>query len=126
MRLNPRKFGNCWRNGKSKAVRDLVGDLAGAVGKRPVLLLSRNDAYEDLSKFVAVEITSNVRGLASEISLGDDEGLAKACAANCDSLRMVPRSSLTRLAGKLAPERWVEAKRAMGAALGWRELTDPD
>jgi hypothetical protein len=26
--------------------------------------------------------------------------------------------------GALAPERWSEAKRAMGAALGWRELTD--
>ena len=101
-------------------------DLPDPVGRRPVLLLSRNDGYDYLSKFIAVEITSTVRGIASEISLGDDEGLPKACVANCDSLRMVPRSSLTRLAGKLAPERWVEAKRAMGAALGWRELTDLD
>ena len=101
-------------------------NLPEPVGRRPVLLMSRNDAYEYLSKFIAVEITSTVRGIASEISLGDDEGLPKTCAANCDSLRMVPRSSLTRLAGKLPPERWVEAKRAMGAVLGWRELTDLD
>lgn len=94
------------------------------MGKRRVLLLSRNDAYDYLSKFIAAEITSTVRGMASEIALGEDERLPKACVANCDSLRMVPRSSLTRLAGKLAPDRWVEAKRAMGAALGWRELTD--
>ncbi len=101
-------------------------DLPEPVGKRPVLLLSRNDAYDYLSKFIAVEVTSTVRGIASEVPLGEDEGLPKACVANCDSLRMVPRSSLTRLAGQLAPERWVEAKRAMGAALGWRELTDLD
>ena len=101
-------------------------DLPAPVGRRPVLLLSRNDAYNYLSKFIAVEITSTVRGIASEVVLGEEEGLPKACVANCDSLRMVPRSSLTRLAGALAPERWVEAKRAMGAALGWRELTDLD
>lgn len=101
-------------------------DLPEPVGRRPVLLLSRNDAYHYLSKFIAVEITSTVRGIASEVLLGEEEGLPKACVANCDSLRMVPRSGLTRLAGQLAPERWVEAKRAMGAALGWRELTDLD
>ena len=101
-------------------------DLPEPVGKRPVLLLSRNDAYDYLSKFIAVEITSTVRGMASEVPLGEDEGLPRACVANCDSLRMVPRLSLTRLAGQLSPERWVEAKRAMGAALGWRELTDLD
>ncbi len=101
-------------------------DLPEPVGRRPVLLLSRNDAYNYVSKFIDVEITSTVRGIASEVVLGEDEGLPKACVANCDSLRMVPRSSLTRLAGALSPERWVEAKRAMGAALGWRELTDLD
>ena len=62
--------------------------------------------------------------MASEVALGEDEGLPRACVVNCDSLRMVPRSSLTKRAGELAPERWVEVKRAMGAALAWRELTD--
>jgi len=86
-----------------------------------VLLLSRNDAYDYLSKFVAAEITTTVRQIASEVPLGEEEGLPKACVANCDNLRMVPRISLTKRAGRLAPERWVEVKRA---ALGWRELTD--
>ncbi len=101
-------------------------DLPEPVGRRPVMLLSRNDAYNYLSKFLAVEITSTIRGIATEIALDESEGLPKPCAANCDSLRMVPRQSLTRRAGGLAPDRWVEAKRALGAALGWRELTDLD
>ena len=99
-------------------------DLPEPARRRPVLLLSRNDAYGYLSKFVAVEITSTIRGIASEILLSEQEGLPKVCVANCDSLRMVPRQSLTKRAGQLAPERWVEVKRAVGAALGWRELTD--
>jgi mRNA interferase MazF len=99
-------------------------DLPEPAGRRPVLLLSRNDAYAYLSKFVAVEITSTIRRIASEILLGEQEGLPRVCVANCDSLRMVPRLSLTKRARQLAPERWVEVKRAVGAALEWRELTD--
>jgi mRNA interferase MazF len=101
-------------------------DLREPAGRRPVLLLSRNDAYDYLSKFIAVEVTSTIRQIASEVSLGEEEGLPKVCVANCDNLRMVPRLSLTNRAGSLAPERWVEVKRAVGAALGWRELTDLD
>jgi hypothetical protein len=51
-------------------------------------------------------------------------GLAKACVADCRDIRVVPKLSLTKRAGELAPERWVEVRRAVGAALGWRELTD--
>ncbi len=101
-------------------------ELKEPSGRRPVLLLSRNDAYEYLSKFIAAEITSNIRQIASEVVLGKAEGLPKPCVANCDNIRMVPKVSLTKYAGELAPERWVEVKRAVGAALGWRELTDSD
>jgi len=87
-------------------------------------LLSRSDAYSYLSKFIAVEVTSTIRQIATEVALGHEEGLAKLCVANCDSLRMVPRGSLIKCAGRLAPEREAEVKRAMGSALGWRELTD--
>jgi mRNA interferase MazF len=99
-------------------------DLPEPAGRRPVLLLTRNDAYSYLSKFIAVEITSTVRHIAAEILLGEDEGLPRICVANCDSVRMVPRTALTRRVGQLAPDREPEVKRALGAALGWRELTD--
>lgn len=65
-----------------------------------------------------------VRRIASEVGLGEEEGLPKFWVANCDSLRMAPRTSLTKRAGRLAQAREAEVKRAMGAALGWRELTD--
>jgi mRNA interferase MazF len=99
-------------------------DLPEPAGGRPVLLLSRDDAYSYLSKFIAVEITSTIRRIASEVMLGEEEGLPRVCVANCDSLRMIPRGSLTNRMGRVAPAREPEVKRAMGAALGWRELTD--
>jgi len=40
-------------------------DLPEPAGRRPVLLLSRNDAYGYLSKFISVEITQGPRNLES-------------------------------------------------------------
>ena len=42
-------------------------------------------------------------------------GSPKPCVVNCDNIRLIPKS-LTKCAGELAPERWVEVKRAVGAA----------
>lgn len=101
-------------------------DLPKPAGRRPILLLTRNSGYPYLTKFIAVEITSTIRHIASEVPLGPREGLPSHCVANCDSLRIVAKTSLTKRAGRLEPERWIEVKRAVGAALGWRELTDLD
>ena len=74
-------------------------ELREPAGRRPVLLLSRPDAYTYLNKFIVAEITSTIRGIASEVVIGETEGLPKVCAINCDNLRVVPRERLTRRAG---------------------------
>ncbi|SPF53437.1 Transcriptional modulator of MazE/toxin, MazF [Candidatus Sulfopaludibacter sp. SbA4] len=101
-------------------------DLPKPAGRQPVLLLTRNSGYVYLTKVIAAEIASTVRDIASEVRLGPAEGLPRECVANCDSLRIVAKTSLTGRAGRLDPKRWIEVKRAVGAALGWRELTDLD
>jgi mRNA interferase MazF len=101
-------------------------DLPQPTGPRPVLLLTRNSAYQYLNKLVVVEITSTIRDIAVEVRLGPAEGLPAECAANCDNLRTIAKASLTRRAGSLDRRRWIEVKRAVGAALAWRELTDLD
>jgi mRNA-degrading endonuclease toxin of MazEF toxin-antitoxin module len=97
--------------------------LPPPAGRRPVLLLSRTTAYQYLHKFMVAEITTTVREIAQEVSLGAAEGMKKACVANFDNLRTVPRSALVKRAGALAAVRHVEVKRALGFALGWKELT---
>ena len=91
-------------------------------GHRPVLLLSRDGAYSYLNKFLAVEITSTIRGIAQAVPLGRAEGLTGPCVANCDHVRTVPRSALVKRAGQLASQRRSELKRALGHALAWDEL----
>jgi mRNA interferase MazF len=100
--------------------------LTGPAGRRPVLLLSRDSAYEYLNKFAVVEITSHIRNIAVEVLLGRAEGLPSRCVANFDNLRTVPRTSLQRRAGTVSPKRHIEIKRALGRALAWDELIDAD
>jgi mRNA interferase MazF len=99
-------------------------NLPAPAGRRPVLLLSRNDAYQYLSKFIVAEITTTVRAIPAEVKVGRREGLPSLCVANLDNIRTVARQLLDPKAGALAPSRHREVKRALGYALGWDELTD--
>jgi mRNA interferase MazF len=97
--------------------------LPDPVGHRPVLLLSRSSAFAYLSRVLVVEVTTTIRGISQEVSLGPHEGLPRRCVANLDALRTIASPSLTSRIGRLAPGRHLEVKRALGHALHWPELT---
>jgi mRNA interferase MazF len=96
--------------------------LPPPVGRRPVLLLSRNSAYSVLNKVMVAEVTSTIRDIPVEVRLGAREGLSRRCVANLDTVHVVLRSDLASRAGALAASRAREVKRALGYALDWREL----
>jgi len=98
--------------------------LPRPVGRRPVLLLSRDSAYSYLNKFLVVEITTTVRNLPVEISLSRREGLTRTCVANCDNIHCVDKNAFQERIGGLAPARHAEVKRAIGYAFAWNELRD--
>jgi mRNA interferase MazF len=98
-------------------------ELPDPVGRRPVLLLSRDSAYQVLTKFLVAEITTRIRGIPEEVRLGKREGLPAACVANLDNVRSVHKSGFARRAGRLGARRVDEVKRALGHALAWPELT---
>ena len=91
-----------------------------------MLLLSRNDAYQYLNKFIVAEITTTIRAIPVEVKLSRREGLPSACAANLDNVRTVARQWLLSRAGALPQARYRDVKRALGYALGWDELIDLD
>jgi len=63
--------------------------------------------------FENVPITTTVRGLPTEVSLGAAEGVRDACVANLDNVQLVPSTSLLRRAGVVDPQRWGEFCAAM-------------
>jgi mRNA interferase MazF len=99
-------------------------NLPKPAGRRPVVLLSRDDAYTYLNKVIVAEVTTTIRDIPVEVLLGPREGLRSACVVNCDNLRTVPKQALSERISQLSARRSLDVKRAVGYALGWDELMD--
>jgi mRNA interferase MazF len=100
--------------------------LPPPVGRRPVLLLSRNSAYALLSKVIVAEVTSTVRDIPVEVGVGPKQGLKVRSVANLDNVHVVARDDLVTRIGALPASRAGEVKRALGFALDWPELKYPE
>jgi mRNA interferase MazF len=92
-------------------------DLPVPIGRRPVLLLTRDRGYEVLHHVTVAEVTTTVRGIPVEVPLGKREGLDRACVANLDNLHAVAVSRLVERAGMLSQRRVAEVWRALGFAM---------
>lgn len=97
-------------------------DLPEPIGRRPVLLLTRTAAYRYLTKVIVAEVTSTIRGIPQEVSLGEREGLARPSVANLDNVHVVATTRLGDRLGAVPAARVREVKRALGYALDWPEL----
>lgn len=96
--------------------------LPPPVGRRPVLLLSRDSAYAVLNKVIVAEVTTTVREIPVEVVLGRREGLSMPSVANLDNVHVVARGDLAARIGVLPASRVRDVKRALGYALDWPEL----
>lgn len=100
-------------------------ELPPPVGRRPVLLLSRDGAYDYRTSVIVVLVTTTVRKIPTEVPVGRAEGLRQASVANLDNISVVPKSALEARIGALPGHRIREVKRALGWALDWYELKSP-
>lgn len=80
-------------------------DLPKPVGRRPVVLVSRDEAYAVLSGVTVAEVTSTIRGIRSEVPVGREEGLRRRSVINTDNLHTVPKRLLTDRIGRLQPSK---------------------
>jgi mRNA interferase MazF len=93
------------------------GDVWDA-GGRPVVVLTRNDAIPLLTRVTVAPVTSTVRGIPSEVSVGPPEGLDHDCVVSCDNIVTVPQSTLRRRRGELGAAALRALDDALVVALG--------
>jgi len=88
------------------------------VGRRPVVVLSRDAAIPRLRRTLVAPCTTNIRGLASEVILepGDDP-VPRRSAVNLDSVESVPVAVLVERLGRLADARMREICVALEVAV---------
>ena len=72
------------------------------IGRRPVVLISRNQAYNLRQSITVALVTTRARGIDSEIPLGQEEGLPKPCVVSADNLTTIPKRDLSHQMGELS------------------------
>jgi mRNA interferase MazF len=85
-----------------------------------VVLLSRDEAIEVRSLVTVAPVTTRVRGIPTEVPLGQDEGLSRDCVANCDTIATIPKPALSRRVGGLGHSKLGALDAALRFALGIR------
>jgi mRNA interferase MazF len=86
--------------------------------KRPVLVLTRNSVIEYLGEVTVAPITSTVRDIPSEVSLGRNDGMTGDCAVNCDHLQTVSKEKLGGVITTLSSSKLSDVRQAISFALG--------
>jgi mRNA interferase MazF len=93
-------------------------NLPDPIGRRPVVLLTRDEAYAVRSQVTVAPVTTRVRGIPVEVALGPEDGLPRACAANLDSILTVEKWRLDTRISALAHEKLEAVDAAIRFALG--------
>jgi mRNA interferase MazF len=94
--------------------------LPSPIGRRPVVLVSRDLAYVVRTSVTVAEVTTRIRNLDTEVPLGSREGLATRCVANADNLHTIPKAMLESKIGTLSPEKERTLDRALKLSLALR------
>ena len=86
--------------------------------RRPVVLVSRQEAYAIRAMIVVVPATTTLRGYAVEVRIGRREGLPRECVVNCDWLVTIPKADLIERTGTLSAKKLRSLDDALRFALG--------
>jgi mRNA interferase MazF len=92
--------------------------LPDQAGPRPVLLLSRDEAYEVRAVVRVAALTTRIRGMPVEVQLGPDDGMPRACVVDLDALTTIPKDSLSEPLATLSPRRMSAVDSALRFSLG--------
>lgn len=88
------------------------------IGRRPVVVLTRDAAIPRLRRALVAPCTTTIRGLASEVGLEPEvDPVPRPCAANLDSVESVSISVLVERLGRLSDDRMRQLCAALEVAV---------
>ena len=89
-----------------------------AIGRRPVVVLSRDAAIPHLRRTIVAPCTTTIRGLPSEVLLEPDQDpVPLASAVNLDSIESVSVSVLVERMGRLSDDKMRQICAALEVAV---------
>ena len=93
-------------------------ELEQPAGSRPVVLLSRNEAYTVRSLVIVAPVTTRIRHIPSEVQLGIDDGMTQECVANLDTITTIPKDCLQTRLTTLSAMKLKEVEAAIHFTMG--------
>lgn len=84
--------------------------------RRPVLILTRDEAIGRVHDVIAVPATGTIRNLDTEIEIGIDDGMPIECALAVDNTLSAKKAFLTEQITTLGPEKLASVCAALVAA----------
>lgn len=85
-------------------------------GRRPVLILTRDEAIDRPSEILVVPATRNARDIPTHVHLDKSDGMPGPCALALDTTGPLAKGLLTNRIATLGPERLSEVCRALALA----------
>ncbi|HUO77405.1 MAG TPA: type II toxin-antitoxin system PemK/MazF family toxin [Thermodesulfovibrionales bacterium] len=92
-------------------------DLPAPLGRRPVVLLSRDEAYSVRNAVTVAEVTRTIRGIPVEVPLGTEDGLPRKCVVNLDTIITIRKELLVERIALLKSDKMKQIKKAIQFAL---------
>lgn len=87
------------------------------IGTRPVVLLSRDEAYSVRNSVTVAQVTRTIRKIPVEVMLSKKDGLPKKCVANLDTIATIRKKILTERICMLKAEKIQKINKAIKFAL---------
>jgi mRNA interferase MazF len=90
----------------------------GSAGRRPFLILTREEAIPVLTTVLAVPATRTIRGIPTEVPLDESDGMPAACCLTLDNVTAIRSALCTERITRLGAAHMHEVCRALAAATG--------
>ncbi|MDX6682184.1 MAG: mRNA interferase MazF [Solirubrobacteraceae bacterium] len=85
-------------------------------GRRPFLILTRDEAIAVLQQVLAVPATRTIREIPTEVVVGPADGMPEACCLTLDNLTVIRRALCVERITQLSTERMREVCTALALA----------
>ena len=92
-------------------------ELPLPIGRRPVVLLSRDAAYRVRTSVTVGVVTRTARAIPVEVPLGQEDGMPQQCVINLDDILTIPKARLAERITTLSPQKMSAVARAIIFAL---------
>ena len=95
-----------------------MGRAPRPAGRRSVILLSCDEAYEVRRLVTVAPVTTRARRIPVEAPLGPKDGMPRECVANLDTVTTIPKDALRERLSVLSRSKMTAVDAALRFALG--------